>query len=156
MARRAKIIPDYGQIVRDNYEKAIEIDSMPSGGQRSRRGTEFQIRRHTQIAFLQELWPSFFPNHPIANHAELADLLGWIKTDSVGDALYVLEEGAKRQHIGRGVYKRNKDGTPKIDEKTKKVLRTKRKIDNMVSFLRPIARKMFGSSHEPMEDEILV
>ncbi len=153
MARRAKIIPDYGQIVRDNYEKAIEIDSMPSGGQRSRRGTDFQIRRHAQIAFLQKLWPSFFPNHAIPNHAELADLLGWIKTDSVGDALYVLEEGAKRQHIGRGVYKRNRDGTPKTDENGK-VLRTKRKIDNMVSFLRPIARKMFGSSRESVEDDI--
>lgn len=150
MTRRAKIVPDYDKIVRDNYEKAVELDAMPSGGLRSQRGTEFQIRRHAQIAFLQGLWIEFFPDHPVPNHADLADLMGAIKTDSVGDALYLFGAAAKNQHVGRGVIIRDKDGKPKVDE-SGKIRRTPRKIKSMLPYLRGMARKMFKDGYRQVD-----
>lgn len=157
MTRRAKIMPDYDQIVRDNYQKALTLDAMPSDGQRNRRGTEFQLRRHKQIEFLQELWPLFFlPIYPVLNYVDLADVMGAIPTDSVGDALYVFAETAKHQHIGRGVIKKDINGKQIINKETNKPVRTPRKIHSTKKYLISIARATFKGQRKMGEDEILV
>lgn len=98
-------LPDYDAILTRYRDQAIHTDLMPVDTnelQRHQRNSLSQDRRRAQMAFLQKVWPEFWPEYPTLTAKEARRIMK-AGIDDVEEVLEYVAHCAAYQHRGRDV-----------------------------------------------------